>query len=192
MTTPEAPTRPKRRTGRIIGLTILGLVIIVLGIGTLLFFRVPQNMGLLPSKAERYLSGTPDREKAAVLTQDLQQAGFPTQGVSVYVLPFGDTNRNVVVVVLDASQGFDFGKSRGTDPVKSITKLMVDAQRMGIDRAAVIYRDEAGKELVSVTVPTDAAVAYSQGSLSDRQLMEKVELRVGDPPAALALLQRMK
>ena len=190
MTEDKKPARPKRRIGRIVTLSILGLIVLVLAAGAALYFRVPQNMGLIKSPADKLFTGTPDREKAAVVMQSLQEVGLNTKGVEIYVLPVSGTDRNVAVIVLDASKGFSLTGSRSTDIVKDFTTVVSQAQQLGIDRAAVQYRDESGKELASVTVPTDAVLAYSQKRLTDRQLMEKVDVSVGDVSAAINLLQQ--
>ena len=101
-------------------------------------------------------------------------------GVEVYVLPVSGTDDNVAMVVLDASKGFDFNNYSSVDPVKDFIKIISESRQQGINRAAVAYYDQAGKGLVTATLPSDAALAYSQGKLTDSQLMEKVDISTGD------------
>ena len=191
MAVDQSSPKPKRRMGRIIGLSILGLLVLIIALGAALYFRVPQKIGLVKSPAEQLLQGTLDKEKAAGVMQSLQSAGVNTKGVEVYVLPVAGTDREMAIVVLDASQGFNFTGSSGVDPVKEFIKAISEAQKLGIDRGAIQYRDETGKELLTVTVPTDAVVAYSQGRMTDQQLMSQVDAGAGDLPALLTQLQQL-
>jgi len=183
--------KPKRRIGRVVGLGVLGLFVVSIGAVAAMYFRVPQRLGIVDYPSERLSQGTPDRVKAAELVQSLQQTGLSTEGVEVYVLPFAGTDREVALVVLDASKGFSFDANLNTNMVKDFVTVVTHAQQLGVDRAAVQYRDENGKDLLSATVATDAVVAYAQGQITDQQLMEKVDIGLGDVPAAIALLQQL-
>jgi hypothetical protein len=141
---------------------------------------VPQNIGLIKSPAEKMFATTPDREKAATIMTNLQQAGLNTNGVEVYVMPVAGTNDNVAMVVLDTSKGFDIGNSKSADPVKDFLKVMSAAQADGVNRAAVVYYNEDGKALVTATVPTADALAFSQGKITSQQLMAKVDVGTDD------------
>jgi hypothetical protein len=120
---------------------------------------------------------------------DLQAAGLNTQGVEVYVLPVSGTDDNVAMVVLDASKGFNFNSSGSADPVKDFLTVAAKAQQQGINRAAVAYYDEKGKPLATATLPTDAVLAYSQGKLTDRQLMEKVDVGTDNLWAFISMIR---
>jgi uncharacterized protein YpmB len=176
---PEKP--PKKKKKHIVGKIILLVIVLVIGLGALFFFKVPQNIGLIKSPAEKMFATTPDRAKAATIMTNLQQAGLNTKGVEVYVVPVAGTNNdNVAFVVLDASKGFDIGASRSADPVKDFLKVVSAAQADGVNRAAVVYYNEDGKALVTATVPTADALAFSQGKITSRQLMEKVDVGAND------------
>lgn len=162
------------------GKIILYLIVLIILVLAAMYFRVPQKIGLIKNHAEQLFTMTPDRDKAAAVMADLQAAGLNTQGVEVYVLPVKGTNDNVAMVVLDASKGFNFTGSGSADPVKDFLLVASKAQQQGINRAAVAYYDEKGKPLATATLPTDAAAAYSQGKMTDRQLMEKVDVGTGD------------
>ncbi len=181
------PPRKKRKF--LVGKIILLLFVLIIAAGAVLYFRVPQKIGLIKSPADKLFTITPDREKASAVMEDLKEAGLNTKGVEVYVLPVAGTDHNVAMLVLDASKGFDFNSYGGTDPVKDFLTVVSSAQQAGINRAAVAYYDEEGKQLATATVPADAVAAYSQGKLTDRQLMEKVDVGTDDLWAFIGQIQ---
>jgi len=177
----SAPGKPiKKKKKHIAGMVILALIVLVIAVGALLFFKVPQNIGLIKSPAEKMFATTPDRAKAATIMTSLQQAGLNTSGVEVYVIPVAGTEHNVAMVVLDASKGFDISKSKSADPVKDFLKVISSAQADGVTRTGVAYISEEGKQLVTATVPMDAVAAYAKGTITDKQLMEKVDVGTDD------------
>jgi hypothetical protein len=187
----DVKTKPPKKKKRWYspGKIILYLFVLIIVVGAGLYFRVPQKIGLVKGPAEQLFTITPDREKAAVVMADLQAAGLNTQGVEVYVLPVSGTDDNVAMVVLDASKGFNFNSSGSADPVKDFLTVAAKAQQQGINRAAVAYYDEKGKPLATATLPTDAVLAYSQGKLTDRQLMEKVDVGTDNLWAFISMIR---
>ena len=141
---------------------------------------MPEKIGLVKSPAEKLYTQPNDAEKAAVVLDSLQEAGLNTQGVEVYVMPVAGTDHNTAFIVLDASKGFSFDNSGITDPIDDFIAVAAQAQLQGINRAAVTYYDENGKELLTLTLPTADVVAYSQGKITDRQLMEQVDISAGN------------
>lgn len=180
---------PKKKREFLAGKIILAIIVLIIAAGALLYFRVPQKIGLIKSPADKLFTITSDREKASAVMEDLKEAGLNTRGVEVYVLPVAGTDHNVAMVVLDASKGFDFNSYGGTDPVKDFLTVVSSARQAGINRAAVAYYDEEGKQLATATVPADAVAAYSQGKLTDRQLMEKVDVGTDDLWAFIGQIQ---
>jgi hypothetical protein len=178
---PEKPPKKKKKFG--VGKIILVVLVLVIAAGALLFFRVPQKMGLVKSPAEKMFATTPDRAEAAAIMTSLQQAGLNTKGVEVYVLPAAGTNEEVAFIVLDASQGFDISNSKSADPMKDFLKVISTAQASGVTRAAVTYYNEEGKDLLTATVPTADALAFSQNKITAEQLMKKVDVGTGDTTA---------
>jgi hypothetical protein len=128
------------------------------------------------SPAEKMFSGTPDRAAAATIMTNLQQAGLNTKGVEVYVVPVTGTNDSVAFVVLDASLGFDINASKSVDPVKDFIKVISATQASSVNRAAVMYFNEEGQALLTVTVTTADALAFSQNKITAQQLMAKVDV----------------
>lgn len=184
----QTQTPEKKRKVRV-GIILLVIVALLLVAIAGLLFRVPQKIGLVQSPAERLFTETPDGVKAAAITEGLKGAGLETKGVEVYVLPVAGTDHNVAIIVLDASKGFSFNSIGNTDPVKALLTVAAQAQQQGINRAAVAYYDETGNQLLTATLPTDAVVAYAQKKLTDRQLMEKVDVGAGDIGALITQLQ---
>ena len=186
MTTTQTKSKKK---GFPFGKIILLLFVLVILVGAALYFRIPQKIGLIKPAAERLFTMTPDSEKAAVIMDNLVAAGMNTNGVEVYVLPVADTDDNVAMVVLDASKGFDFNNYYSADPVKDFLTIISKAQQDGVNRAAVAYYDEQGRQLVAATVPTDTVVAYSQGKITDKELMAKVDVGTDDIWAFIGLIK---
>ena len=183
-------TKPPRKKGKfLVGKIILLIFFLIIAAGAVLYFRIPQKIGLIKSPAEQLFTVTPDREKAAAVMEDLEQAGLNTRGVEVYVLPVSGTDHNVAMIVLDASKGFDFNNYSSADPVKDFLTALSQVPPEGINRAAVAYYDEEGRQLIAATLPADAIVAYSQGKLTDRQLMEKVNVGTDDLTAFIGQIQ---
>ena len=168
-------TKKKKRWYSPGKITLYLFVLIILA-GVIMYFRVPEKIGLIQSPAAKLFTVTPDRDKAAAVMADLQTAGLDTKGVEVYVLPVKGTNDNVAMLVLDASKGFNFNTLSSSDPVKDFLTVASNAQKEGINRAGISYYDENGKPLITATIPTQAALDYAQGKLTDRQLMEKVDV----------------
>jgi hypothetical protein len=174
----EKPAK-KVKKGR--GCLIAFLVILViLGVAAIIVFRVPQKIGLVKTAAEKLYTAPNDTEKAALLVEDLQDYGIDMRGVEVYVMPVADTDHDTAFVVIDASKGFDFDSSGIRDPIAALVAIAADAQQQGINRAAVVYYDEEGKALLTVTVPTADVLAYSQGKMTKEKLMETVDVGAND------------
>jgi hypothetical protein len=184
--TPSEPLKKKKSPA---GKIILIAVLLIIVVAAVLFFRVPQKVGLVKSPAERLFAVTPDNEKADAIMADLEQAGLSGRGVEVYVLPVAGTDDDIAMIVLDASKGFDINQFDSGDPVKELMKAMSGAGRDGINRAAVAYLDETGKQLVTATLPTDVIADYETGKLTDRQLMEKVDVGTSDIKALISKIQ---
>jgi hypothetical protein len=163
----------KKRHGCLISLLV---IVVILGIVAIVVFRVPQKIGLVKSPAEKMYTQPNDEGKAALVMNNLEQSGLKMQGVEVYIMPIAGTEHNTAIIVLDASRGFDFTNSSVSDPIQDFIAIAVQAQQQGINREAVVYYDEQGKALLTLTVATDDIVAYSKGKITDKQLMERVDI----------------
>ena len=185
----KTQTKPPKKKGFPFGKIILLILVLFVLVAVLQYFRIPQKIGLIKSPADNLFTMTPDSEKAAVIMDNLQAAGLNTSGVEVYVLPVAGTDHNLAMIVLDASKGFTFGSYSGGDPVKDFLAVISQAQGDGINRAAITYYDEEGRQLVAATVPMDAINAYSQGNLTDNQLMEQVDVGTDDLWAFIGMIK---
>ncbi|OGN98980.1 MAG: hypothetical protein A2Y89_00100 [Chloroflexi bacterium RBG_13_51_18] len=185
----KTQTKPPKKKGFPFGKIILLILVLFVLAAVLQYFRIPQKIGLIKSPADNLFTMTPDSEKAAVIMDNLQAAGLNTSGVEVYVLPVAGTDHNLAMIVLDASKGFTFGSYSGGDPVKDFLAVISQAQGDGINRAAITYYDEEGRQLVAATVPMDAINAYSQGNLTDNQLMEQVDVGTDDLWAFIGMIK---
>ena len=176
--TEPGKAKGKKRHGCLISLLV---IVVILGIAGIVLFRVPQKIGLVKSPAEKMYSQAADTEKAALVVAGLQQYGVKMNGVEVYVMPVKDTDHNTAFIILDSSKGFNFNNSGIHDPIAAFVSIALQAQQQGINRAAVVYYDEQGKALLTVTAATGDVVAYSQGKMTKEQLMKKVDIGANDP-----------
>ncbi|HSO28759.1 MAG TPA: hypothetical protein VLS28_02540 [Candidatus Sulfomarinibacteraceae bacterium] len=167
----SAPVPRKKRGCLATGcLTILGLFAVVSVVVGALVLRVPQQLGIWPSGAT-LLAGTPDREAAAAILDEVAAAGVDTTGLSLYVFPVDGRTGTLAYAVLDASAGF--GSVAGTD-ASSIADLFgslvagptVDSAR--IEQVAIAYRDETGRTLGVLTASTEVIRRFVAGEIDER------------------------
>ena len=139
-----------------------------------------ERVGLRVPAAEELLSGTPDREAAAALREELEQGGMNTTGMLLAVFPFVGRDDSLAVLVLDASQGFTFS-DLGTDDVIIETFRRVGAGPVArwydVSRVAIHYIDEQGEPQLSVTAPSVAIRRFDGGELSREGLMEAIDTK---------------
>lgn len=157
-------------------ITFLVLVAIV-GIACIFVFDVPGRLGLVQSPAERLLDLTPDREAAANIMEDLEAAGLDTRGVQVYVFPVKEEEGSVALVVLNASQGFDFSGAEDDLVTSYLAELATGgaAEQCGVEQVAIDYRNESGESLFTFTAPAEAIAAYKAGTISQEQFLSQVD-----------------
>lgn len=127
------------------------------------------------------LADEPDRQAAAALLAELEQAGVRTEGLSLYVLPFEGKDGNVALAVLDASQGFRFANSGQEDALIGLMARLATGQaapQHDITRVAVEYRDAGGTSLLTLTASTEAISGFAAGELDREAFMETVDGRV--------------
>jgi hypothetical protein len=183
---PEKIKKPKKRRGC---LTALGIIVLVLLIASIFIFNLPQRVGLVASPGVRLLSQTPDREAAAALKTALIKTGINTQGIDLYVFPEKSSNQNVLLAVLDSSQGFYFSNYGSQDAISSYLKQLADLDKSGtyrIERIVLDYKDADGESLVGLTAPVDAIRRFSQGTMSRQDFMQAIEGNVNVPKLAEA------
>ncbi len=83
----------------------------------------------------------------------------------------------------------NFNNYNSADPIKDFLAVISKAKQDGVNRAAVAYYDEQGRQLVAATVPTDSVLAYSKGQITDKQLMAKVDVGTDDIWAFIGLVK---
>jgi hypothetical protein len=160
-------------------------------IAGIFFFNVPQKIGIVASPGERLLSQTPDREAAASLKADLVKAGINTQGISLYVFPEKTSDQNVLLAVLDSSQGFYFNNYGSQDAISGYLKQLAELDKSGtyhIERIVLDYKDSDGESLVGLTAPVTAIRKFSQGTMSRQDFMEAIEGQVNVSKLAEAVI----
>jgi len=174
----SAVPQPKKGSGcvRIGCTTILAIILVIAVASAALYFRIPQQLGLLPS-AQRTFADTPDREAATALKDELTKAGIDTKGMEIYVLPFRDKPGSVAYVTLDSAQGFNF-KSGSKDPVIDYFKQIAQGdsvKKSGIQRIAVEYKSPNGTSLLSLTASTDTIRAFANGTINRSEFLKKLD-----------------
>ena len=165
-------------TGCLILFILLLLFALLVGGVVAVQMRIPEKLGLRRPPEERLLGGTPDREAAAALEAELTAAGFSTAGMDVAVLPVKGKGHNLAVAVFDASRGFQFPSASGSDALLDSLKRLATgkaAAEHNIGRAAVHYIDPQGRNLVSLTAPTEAIQRYASGQMSRDDFLQAVE-----------------
>ena len=175
---PAIAPQPKKGPGcvRIGCIGVLVIIFAIAALGAMLYFQIPQRVGLLPS-AERTFASTPDREAATALRDELNKGGIDTKGMGIYVLPFRDKPGSVAYVVLDSAQGFKF-KGGSKDPVIDYFKQMAQSEtskKYGLQRIAMEYKSPTGSSLLSLTASTDTINAFINGTISRGEFLKKVD-----------------
>jgi len=176
-----AGTRKKRGCLRcgclVIGIPLL-ILILLAGIGAAMYFKVPERLGLKQPPAEHLLSGTPDRVAAQEIKNGLRAAGIGTEGLTLYVLPVEGKDYNLVVAVLDETQGFKFQGLGNEDVVIEFFKSLAlggTARKHNVGRVAIHYVNDQGELKVSMTAPTQALRDFADGKITRESLLEAIE-----------------
>jgi hypothetical protein len=177
----KSPEKTKKRKGCFFWgcLSTIGILVVAALIIGIFVFKVPQKIGLVKPASERLLSQTPDRETALKVKADFQKAGLNTTGVDIYVFPEKNSDKSVLLTVLDTSKGFRFPASGSTDAVSDyLVKLANTGSANGINRVAFEYRDADGNSLVSITAATDAILKYSRGQMSRSDFLKAIDAKL--------------
>jgi hypothetical protein len=178
---PTAAEKPKKRKGCFFWgcLTTLGIIVVIALVLGIFVFKVPARIGLVKPASERRLSQTFDRDAAARIKADFQKAGLNTTGVDVYVIPEKNSNKSVMLTVLDASKGFRFSSTGTNDAVSDyLVKLANTSVSNNVDRVAFQYLDSEGNSLVSLTAPVDAVLKYSKGQMTRADYLKAIDAQV--------------
>ena len=177
---------------KLIILVIVLVIIIIIGI---IFFNLPQRIGLVKSPAEKLLSSTPERKAATEMMEELKTAGVNTKGMDIYVIPYKESNENLAIAVLDGSQGFDIRNFNREDAITEYLQLLAkldEGGEYGIKRVAVDYRNEEGESLLTLTAPTDIISRYADSSISRKQFLQELEGQVNFVEVAKILAEEAR
>ena len=150
------------------------LVILVIG-GLLaaLFFRVPERMGLVSSRAEQLLAGTPDRAAGSTMLQEAKSAGFPATGVHLYVLPMKDGNSSIAFAILNATEGFAFPRGQG-DPIIRTLILLGTTPTVQQRNVAVVgfeFIDDKGRSYMTVAARSGDIAKVARGQITPEEFI---------------------
>jgi hypothetical protein len=156
------------------------IVVVLLAVGGLIAWRsnLPERLGVRTSLAQRLLSGPPDRQAAQQIVDDLAGAGVDTRGMWVYVLPVEGKPYRVAYAVLDAGEGFHFGREGEGDAVLDYLVQLASGESiaaLNIGRIGIDYRDEEGNPVIALTAPTAVIQAYARAEIQPEALMASLE-----------------
>ncbi len=184
---PSAPVQKKKRGCFATGcLTILGLLLIGGVVVGGLLLRVPQQLGIWPSGA-KLLQGTPDREAAVTILDEVAAAGVDTTGLSLYVFPVEGRDGTLAYAVLDTSAGFHFPTGMDANPLPDLFGKLASgstADDARIEQVAIAYRDENGRTLGVLTASTDVIRQLVAGEIDEEAFSEQLR---GDVDLGAAL-----
>lgn len=174
---------PKKKRGCLKGcLVIVVIFLLLIALAAVVVFRVPERLGLFPSKAETLLAGTTDIAAAARIEEDMASVGQDTAGIQMYVLPVGDTEDTVAYIVLDQSQGYVHSSVEADDPVKDAFIIAARSEAVrtaGVTRVAVEFKDDTGKSLFVMTAPVGAILDLADGRITEDEFFKRTAA-VGD------------
>jgi len=174
---PSAAVRRKKRGCFATGcLTILGLLLVVAVVVGGLVLRVPQQLGIWPSGAS-LLQGTPDREAAAAILDEVAATGVDTTGLSLYVMPVEGQDGTLAYAVLDTSAGFRFPTGADANPLTDLFGRLASGSTVdeaGIEQVAIAYRDEAGRTLGVLTASTNVIRQFVAGEIDEAAFSEQL------------------
>ncbi len=156
------------------------VLVVLLAVGGVIAWNsnLPERLGVRRSPAQRLLSGPPDRQAAQQIVDDLAAAGVDTRGMWIYVLPVEGKPYRVAYAVLDAGEGFRFGRGGEGDAVLDYLVELASGESidaLNIGRVGIDYRDEEGNPVIALTAPTAAIQAYARGEIPPEALMASLE-----------------
>jgi len=183
----------KKKKGSFLKSCLVSFLVLALLVGVLAatVLGLWQKWGIVKSPAIRLLAqGTPYRAEAAAMKEELQANGFETKGVEIAVFPVTDSDKTVAVATLDASQGFTFSDASVTD---AFVKMVggETASEMNVVRAAILYKDPKGRELMAVTAPTDAIKGFADGSITKEEFYRKMDGKFDIPNLTTAIQEEL-
>lgn len=179
VTTEATPARRKKKRGCFATgcLTILGLLLVAAVVVGGLLLRVPQQLGIWPSGAS-LLRGTPDREAAAAILDEVAAAGVDTTGLSVYVFPVEGRDGTLAYAVLDTAAGFEFPTGAAANPLSDLFGRLTagtTVDEANIEQVAIAYRDDEGRTLGVLTASTDVIRQLVAGEIDEAAFSEALD-----------------
>ena len=161
---------------RVLG-TLFVLLVLVGAWVAAVQYGIPEKLGLREPPAQRIMGGAPDRPGGAALFDELAEAGFGTEGATVYVLPVEGTEHSVAIALLDASQGFSFGSSDQGGFIENMEQMAGGpaAEEYAIRRVAVDYYGDDGESLLRLTVASETINQYARGEITREALLQAMD-----------------
>lgn len=156
-------------------LIIFGVLLLIGAILAALFYRVPDRLGIIPSAAEKRLTGVPDREASASMLAEAQAAGMNAQGVSLYVLPMKEGDESIAFALLNSTEGFAFPRGGQRDPmIQTLIQLgtTATARQAGVSVVGFEFLDDQGRSYMTIAARTEDIQAVANGRMTDHQFMQ--------------------
>jgi hypothetical protein len=175
---PPAPPVPQKKRKRHGCLISFGIFLLLIGFALAVVFDLPMRLGLISSPAAKMFTEPADPEARAVLTQEFEQAGQPTKGISFYVLPYKDRGYSLAYVVLDQSQGYRYVDTGFDNPIFATFQLVARSkavQQAQIYRVAVEFREPDGSTLCVMTAPVFAIQQYAAKTIDKKQFFLQMD-----------------
>ncbi len=172
------------------------LFILLIAIVAALIFRVPHKLGLIPNVAKKHMVLTPDREGARRILKAAIKRGMPAKGVNLYVIPYKKGDASIILLHLDASEGFKFNAKKSKRGPIGDTFVQVasgsEVQGLGIERVSMVYFSKYGKDLMTMSASRSDILQYANGKLTKKTFMEKVDGDINLPAMIDEQIQTLK
>jgi hypothetical protein len=159
---------------------VVALIVAALGAW---YLRLPEQWGLVESPAEEYFEGSPNPWAKDYLKQDFENEGVSTEGIMFAPMPRDEGDSHTAYILIDESEGASWSHSTYPNPIEGALIIAATgdaASLFDIERVAVDYRDASGAQVAVMTAPTDALVAFDEGTISQEELFAQMNGRTPD------------
>ncbi|HEY0827590.1 MAG TPA: hypothetical protein VGE40_05810 [Bacilli bacterium] len=170
--------KSKKRFGCLTVLLIVVLIIVLacVGLWTLVLHKGPGKA------AREIISGPVDPAASSVVEKALIERGVA--GAKVVIAPLPDDKGNIVIMVLDPTDGFqpsagpEGKRQQALNAIKQLVETNLK-EKLNLQRVGLEYQ-ENGKAVVALTAPMDALEGLANGKIDDAQFLADVDVKLKD------------